>query len=70
MGVNSSPETATTSLLRFEPRLFAPESSTLTTRLPSHTALHLVDSYTVFYCLLSQNVGSVVDDAELHDGGR
>ena len=34
--MNSSPETATTSLLRFEPRLFVPESSTLTARLPSH----------------------------------
>ena len=34
MGVNSLPKTA--SQLRFEPGFSAPESSALTTRLPSH----------------------------------
>jgi len=58
MGVNGLLPYPTVSRLRFEPRPYAPESSTLTTRLPSH--LSSADWSNISKCLIEGVLGYMV----------
>jgi len=55
MGVNSLPKTVTRQRrgCDLNPGRSAPESSTLTVRLPSHLFLHVYDTYTIFRMTLT-----------------